>query len=142
MFTSSVLSSSQSQINMMYNKIVCICRMCNMTWSEKIGAYPGWEPNMKSPLTLSMVAAYENVIHRSPYLYSIHAGLECALFLEKYPHLDCVSVGPELNFPHTPEERLLISSVEPLYKVLCCCLKNLYELTVYLNKQLTMSLPD
>ena len=142
MFTSSVRSSSQSQINMMYNKIVCICRMCNMTWSEKIGAYPGWEPNMKSPLTLSMVAAYENVIHRSPYLYSIHAGLECGLFLEKYPHLDCVSVGPELNFPHTPEERLLISSVEPLYKVLCCCLKNLYELTVYLNKQLTMSLPD
>lgn len=126
-FTSSVRSSSMTQMDMMYNKILCICKMCHMTWSEKLGAYPGWEPNLQSPLTKSMIAAYEEVTHQEPRVYSIHAGLECGLFLEKYPHLDCSSVGPELNFPHSPEERLLISSVAPLYKVLCSCLTKLYE---------------
>ena len=116
-----------TQMDMMYNKILCICKMCHMTWSEKLGAYPGWEPNLQSPLTKSMIAAYEEVTHQEPRVYSIHAGLECGLFLEKYPHLDCSSVGPELNFPHSPEERLLISSVAPLYKVLCSCLTKLYE---------------
>lgn len=127
MFTSSIRSSSLTQMDMMYNKIVSICSMCHLSMSEKIGAYPGWEPNLQSPLTKSMVASYEEVTGISPRVYAIHAGLECGLFLEKYPHLDCSSVGPELNFPHSPEERLLISSVAPLYKVLTTCMKKLYE---------------
>ena len=127
MFTSSVRSSSLTQMDMMYNKIMCICNMCNMTWSEKMGAYPGWEPNLQSPLAKSMIAAYEEVTGKTPRVYSIHAGLECGLFLEKYPDLDCSSVGPELNFPHSPDERLKISSVGPLYKVLCSCLEKLYQ---------------
>ena len=127
MFTSSVRSSSLTQMDMMYNKIMCICNMCSMTWSEKMGAYPGWEPNLQSPLAKSMIAAYEEVTGQTPRVYSIHAGLECGLFLEKYPDLDCSSVGPELNFPHSPDERLKISSVGPLYKVLCSCLEKLYQ---------------
>ena len=127
MFTSSIRSSSLTQMDMMYNKIKSICSMCDLSMSEKIGAYPGWEPNLQSPLTKSMVASYEEVTGKTPRVYSIHAGLECGLFLEKYPYLDCSSVGPELNFPHSPEERLLISSVEPLYKVLTTCIKKLYE---------------
>ena len=127
MFTSSVRSSSMSQMDMMYNKIKSICEMCKVSMSEKIGAYPGWEPNLSSPLTKSMISAYEEITGKTPRVYAIHAGLECGLFLEKYPDLDCTSVGPELNFPHSPDERLLISSVEPLYKTLCTCLKKLYE---------------
>ena len=127
MFTSSVRSSSMTQMDMMYNKIRLICAMCNVSMSEKLGAYPGWEPNLSSPLTKSMISAYEEVTGKTPRVYAIHAGLECGLFLEKYPNLDCSSVGPELNFPHSPEERLLISSVAPLYKTLCVCLKKLYE---------------
>ena len=89
MFTSSIRSSSLTQMDMMYNKIVSICSMCHLSMSEKIGAYPGWEPNLQSPLTKSMVASYEEVTGISPRVYAIHAGLECGLFLEKYPHLDC-----------------------------------------------------
>ena len=126
-FTSSVRSSSTSQMDMMYNKILCICNMCHMTWSEKMGAYPGWEPNLKSSLTQSMIGAYKEVTKVDPYVYSIHAGLECGLLLKQYPTLDCVSVGPEVNFPHSPEERLKISSVAPLYEVLKTCLGKLYE---------------
>ena len=98
-----------------------------MTHGEKLGAYPGWEPNMSSPLTKAMIAAYEEVTKKNPKVYSIHAGLECGLLLEKYPTLDCSSIGPELNYPHSPEERLLISSVAPLYTCLKTCLKKLYE---------------
>ena len=127
MFTSSVRSSSMSQMDMMYNKIKSICEMCQVRMSEKMGAYPGWEPNLSSRLTQSMISAYEEVTGKTPRVYAIHAGLECGLFLEKYPDLDCTSVGPELNFPHSPDERLLISSVAPLYQTLCTCLKKLYE---------------
>ena len=127
MFTSSVRSSSLTQMDLMYNKIESILAMCGMTHGEKLGAYPGWEPNLQSPLTKSMIAAYKEVTKKDPKVYSIHAGLECGLFLEKYPTLDCSSIGPELNFPHSPEERLLISSVEPLYHCLKACLKKLYE---------------
>lgn len=69
--------------------------------------------------------AYQQVTGIDPHVYSIHAGLECGLFMEKYPNLDCSSIGPELNFPHSPDERLLISSVEPFYKVLLTALENL-----------------
>lgn len=127
MFTSSVRSSSMSQMDMMYNKIKSICEMCKVRMSEKMGAYPGWEPNLSSRLTKSMISAYEEVTGKTPRVYAIHAGLECGLFLEKYPDLDCTSVGPELNFPHSPDEQLLISSVAPLYQTLCTCLKKLYE---------------
>lgn len=126
-FTSSVRSSSLTQMDMMYNKILCICNMCHMTWSEKMGAYPGWEPNLQSNLTKSMIAAYKEVTNVDPHVYSIHAGLECGLFLKQYPDLDCSSVGPELNFPHSPDERLKISTVAPLYEVLKTCLGKLYE---------------
>lgn len=126
MFTSSIRSSSMSQMDLMYGKIESILEMCEMTHGEKLGAYPGWEPNLQSPLTQAMIAAYKEETKKEPKVYSIHAGLECGLFLEKYPNLDCSSVGPELNFPHSPEERLLISSVEPLYKCLKACMKKLY----------------
>ena len=127
MFTSSVRSSSLTQMDLMYGKIESICEMCEMTHGEKLGAYPGWEPNLQSPLTKAMIASYEEVTKQHPKVYSIHAGLECGLFLEKYPDLDCSSIGPELNYPHSPEERLLISSVEPLYQCLVTCLKKMYE---------------
>jgi dipeptidase D len=127
LFTSSVRSSSQSQIDYMYTKIDSLCSMCGLTISEKMGAYPGWEPNLQSPITKSMVAAFEEVTGKTPRVYAIHAGLECGLFLQKYPHLDCSSIGPDLNFPHSPDERLLISSVKPMYEVLCKCMQKLYE---------------
>lgn len=58
-------------------------------------------------------------------MYSIHAGLECGLFMQKYPHLDCSSIGPEIKYPHSPEERLLIDSVPRFYNTLLIALEGL-----------------
>ena len=90
-----------------------------------IHSYPGWEPKPDSPLAQALVKAYEQASGITPRVYSIHAGLECGLFMEKYPNMDCSSIGPELNYPHSPDERLLISSVAPFYNVLITALENL-----------------
>ena len=88
-------------------------------------SYPGWEPNMESPLTKDVVAAYTEAVGLEPRVYAIHAGLECGLFMEKYPELDCTSIGPELQFPHSPNERLLIESVPRFWKVVTLALEKL-----------------
>lgn len=80
---------------------------------------------MESPLTKDLVAAYTESTGKEPRVYAIHAGLECGLFMEKYPELDCSSIGPELQFPHSPQERLLIESVPRFWNVLTLALEKL-----------------
>lgn len=70
--------------------------------------YPGWAPNMNSPIMKIASDAYEELYHIKPAIMAIHAGLECGLFLEKYPHLDMVSFGPTLKDVHSPSERMHI----------------------------------
>ena len=72
--------------------------------------YPGWKPNVHSPLMEATKKAYESLFHEEPKVLAIHAGLECGLFLEKYPYLDMVSIGPQMYGVHSPQERLSISS--------------------------------
>lgn len=124
-FVASVRSSSNSQMDMMYNKLRCVCDMAGLALSPKKAPYPGWEPKPDSPLTRALIQAYQQTVGVTPRVYAIHAGLECGLFMEKYPQLDCSSIGPELNFPHSPDERLKISSVAPFYRVLTSALENL-----------------
>lgn len=117
-FTISVRSSSKTQIDFMYNKLSCLCDMLGISLSEKIGEYPGWEPDEKSKVTKIMARIYEDLYKKAPWIYACHAGLECGLIMEKYPGIDCTSVGPEINFPHSPDERCLISSVAPFMEVI------------------------
>ena len=117
-FTASVRSSSKSQIDMMYGKLQSICELCGMSLSPKIGEYPGWDPDADSKITKLMAGIYEDLYKKAPWIYACHAGLECGLIMEKYPGMDCTSVGPEVNFPHSPDERCLISSVPPFMEVL------------------------
>ena len=72
-----------------------------------------------------MVAEYEAMYGEKPAVEAIHAGLECGLFYEKLPGLDCVSFGPDMKDIHTTEERLSISSVERTYRYLCRVLEQL-----------------
>ena len=74
--------------------------------------YPGWKPNAKSEILQIAIAAYKQLFGKEPKVKAIHAGLECGLFLEKYPHLDMISFGPTMRGVHSPDERLLISTVE------------------------------
>lgn len=87
--------------------------------------YPGWAPNPHSPLLETVRKAYVDLFKDEPKVLAIHAGLECGLFLEKYPYLDMVSVGPQMYGVHSPQERLSIPSTERCYRWLCQILKTL-----------------
>ena len=117
-FTVSVRSSSQSQIDFMYRKLECLCAMAGMAISRRIGEYPGWDPDPESKVTKVMEKIYAELYGKQPWVYACHAGLECGLIMQKYPGMDCTSVGPEVNFPHSPDERCLISSVPPFMEVI------------------------
>lgn len=81
--------------------------------------YPGWAPDMKSPIMKMSADAYEELFGVRPAIKAIHAGLECGLFLAKYPHLDMVSFGPTMTGVHSPDEKLLIPTVDKFWKHLC-----------------------
>ena len=87
--------------------------------------YPGWAPNPNSPLLEVVKKAYIDLFKEDPKVLAIHAGLECGLFLEKYPYLDMVSIGPQMYGVHSPQERLSIPSTERCYRWLCETLKSL-----------------
>lgn len=87
--------------------------------------YPGWKPNPESPIVDVAVEAYKRLFGVDPKVKAIHAGLECGLFLEKYPSLDMVSFGPTLRGVHSPDERMLIPTVDKFWKHLLEVLRNI-----------------
>ncbi|MBR2478539.1 MAG: aminoacyl-histidine dipeptidase [Bacteroidales bacterium] len=74
--------------------------------------YPGWKPNVDSEILEVSVAAYEKLFGVKPVVRAIHAGLECGLFLDKFPGLDMISFGPTLRGVHAPGERLDLASLD------------------------------
>lgn len=80
--------------------------------------YPGWAPNLKSPIMEIARDAYKELYGITPAIKAIHAGLECGLFLEKYPYLDMASFGPTLRNVHSPSEMMHIPAVERFWQQL------------------------
>lgn len=78
--------------------------------------YPGWKPNLQSDILKIAQKSYVKLFDTEPKIRAIHAGLECGLFLEKYPHLDMISIGPQMFGVHSPDERLSISSTQKCWK--------------------------
>ena len=89
------------------------------------GDYPGWKPNINSPILNTMKAVYQEKFGKEPKVMVIHAGLECGILGSKYPHWDMVSFGPTLVHPHSPDEALLIESVQPFWDFVVETLKNI-----------------
>ncbi len=85
---------------------------------ERQGIYPAWEYKENSALRSLMADIYRNMYQRDPVIQAIHAGLECGLFYEKIPGLDCVSIGPDILDIHTPQEKLDIASTERVWNYL------------------------
>ena len=86
--------------------------------------YPGWKPNLQSPILRIVRESYIRLFKKQPQVMAIHAGLECGLFLEKYPDLDMVSFGPTMEGVHSPQERIFIPSVPLFWNHLLDVLKN------------------
>ncbi|MDN2661874.1 aminoacyl-histidine dipeptidase [Psychromonas sp. 14N.309.X.WAT.B.A12] len=89
----------------------------------KEGNYPGWTPNKDSAIYKTMETQYEDLFGKKPKAMVIHAGLECGLFCEKYPHWDMISFGPTIKFPHSPDEKVEIASVDKYWSLLKATLK-------------------
>ena len=88
------------------------------------GSYDGWAPNMESPILNAMLASYEALYGKKPAVTAIHAGLECGIIGSNYPGLDMISFGPTICYPHSPDEKVEIASVEKFYDFLLHTLKN------------------
>jgi dipeptidase D len=80
--------------------------------------YPGWQPNPDSDILRVTSAAYQKLFGNEAKIKAIHAGLECGLFLEKYPEMDMISIGPTVKGAHSPDERLNIESVQKFWDLL------------------------
>lgn len=92
---------------------------------EQGEGYPAWKMNPDSRLTKVAVESYKKLFGKEPEVKGIHAGLECGLFSERYPNLDMVSFGPTLRGVHSPDERLLIPTVQMVWDHLLDILKNI-----------------
>ena len=86
--------------------------------------YPGWKPNPASPILKVAIESYKRLFGVEPKVKAFHAGLECGLFLEKYPHLDMFSTGPTLRGVHSPDERMHIPAVDKFWQHLLDVLVN------------------
>ncbi len=93
--------------------------------TELSGSYDGWNPNMKSPILAAMTTSYEQLYGKRPAVTAIHAGLECGIIGSKYPNLDMISFGPTICYPHSPDEKVEIASVEKFYDFLLRTLENI-----------------
>ena len=84
---------------------------------EQPEGYPGWKPNLASPLLAVTRQSYFEAFGSEAELLAIHAGLECGLLTEKYPDLDIVSFGPNIRGAHSPDEKVEIASVQKIWKL-------------------------
>ena len=104
------------------NMVESVFRMAGTEPTHGDG-YPGWKPNLDSEIMKTAITTYETLYNVTPEIKAIHAGLECGLFLKKYPGLDMISFGPTMCDVHSPDEKLHIPAVEKFYNHLIAILK-------------------
>jgi dipeptidase D len=115
--TTSQRSAVESLKHDISNMVESVFRLANANVQHSEG-YPGWAPNTNSEILSITKAAYEKLFGVEPVVRAIHAGLECGLFLEKYPYLDMISFGPTIKGAHSPDERLNIKTTQKYWELL------------------------
>jgi dipeptidase D len=88
------------------------------------GAYPGWKPNVNSPILETMKNVYNDHFGKVPEVKVIHAGLECGILGAIYTNWDMISFGPTIRFPHSPDEKVNIKTVKKFWEYLVATLEN------------------
>lgn len=119
----SLRSSCESELTALADTIASIFELADFEVSCS-GGYPGWQPNVESPILKSMSDAYRKLFGQEPKILAVHAGLECGIIGSTYPNLDMISFGPTILSPHSPSERVEIASVERFYQLLCYTIEN------------------
>lgn len=115
--TTSQRSSVESLKHDISNMVESVFRLANANVQHSEG-YPGWAPNTNSEILKITRTAYKKLFGVEPVVRAIHAGLECGLFLEKYPYLDMISFGPTIKGAHSPDERLNIQTTQKYWDLL------------------------
>ncbi len=85
---------------------------------EEASGYNGWQPDIQSPILQLMKDTYSDLFGKEPSVKVMHAGLECGIIQGAYPKMDMISIGPDLQFPHSPDERIHIGSVGKVWEFL------------------------
>ncbi|HIX85730.1 MAG TPA: aminoacyl-histidine dipeptidase [Candidatus Parabacteroides intestinigallinarum] len=92
---------------------------------EETGGYNGWQPDIDSPILRLARTTYKDIFGKEPEVKVMHAGLECGIIQGAYPKMDMISIGPDLEHPHSPDERVNIQSVEKVWKFITTTLERL-----------------
>ncbi len=114
-------SSSASCLSVTTEAIAAIGRLAGASIATG-NEYPGWAPNVDSPILATCRRVYENLFDASPEIAAIHAGLECGIIGERVGDMDMVSFGPRIEGAHSPDERVYVASVQKSWKYLLAVL--------------------
>ncbi|PMG07386.1 cytosol nonspecific dipeptidase [Vibrio breoganii] len=119
----SLIDSGRSQVESMLTSVATLSG-AKIAFS---GAYPGWKPDADSEIMAIFRDMYQEVYGHKPNIMVIHAGLECGLFKKPYPNMDMVSFGPTIKFPHSPDEKVKIDTVDLFWEQMVNLLKHIPE---------------
>lgn len=120
-----IRSSMESKKAELKERLRTIAALAGGTGTDR-DEYPAWAYRKDSALRDTMVSVFERLYGKTPEVVTVHAGLECGLFLGKRPDLDCVSFGPDVTDVHSTDEKLSVASVERTYDYLLEILKELH----------------
>jgi len=116
-------SSVTSRLAALCTKVEALCRLAGAEVEFGSG-YPAWQPDMHSPLLARCQRVYRELFGREPKVEVIHAGLETAVLGSRYAGMDMISLGPTIQNPHCPEERVNVPSIDEVWKFLLAILKS------------------
>ena len=119
-------SLTESSKNNIVNTVTSVFKLAKAEVVSNPG-YPGWKPNPESLVLKVAKDEYKSLYNTTPEVKVIHAGLECGLFLQKYPHLDMISIGPTIRNAHSPDEKTEIASVPKWWDFFVKLLENMPE---------------
>ena len=117
-------SSVMTRLDAITNRIEAIARLAGAQVQSGNG-YPAWQPDFEAPLVQLCQKVYQKLFKKQAVVEAIHAGLECGLIGNVDPSLQMISIGPTIQNPHSPEERIQVSSIEKVWKFLLALLPEL-----------------
>jgi dipeptidase D len=117
-------SSVNSAINGVRKQIIAQANLAGATGTLE-GSYPSWKPNVNSELLALAKKTYQEKFGEDPKVEAIHAGLETGIIGDNFSGMDMISIGPDIEFPHSPDERLGAESVESFWGYLAAILEKL-----------------
>ena len=123
-FVTSQRSAIESSMRAAASMVATVFRLAGFE-VEHSGRYPGWKPEPNSEIVRKLQAVHEQLFGEPAKLIAMHAGLECGVIGEKYPGMQMASFGPTIVDPHSPNERVQISTVDSFWKYLKAVLEKI-----------------